>query len=192
MNKSHNNKLDLDKQKAIKLIRYYTSLGNVDTTQHAKNRMNERYLNKRQILLVLSSGRVKELNDNIVQIEKVLRHGNCRKKKTTFTVILAINKKTKQLLIITTYTEEPKNPPKQPVKVMCIETGEVFNSKREADRKLGLKLGSVHRYFYYNNKCIVKGKCLNFEIIDVNLQNNQKTESLIDLNTCFLSMYPQT
>lgn len=112
------------------------------------------------------------MNDNIVQIEKVLRHGNCRKKKTTFIVILAINNKTKQLLIITAYTEEPKNPPQQPVKVRCIETGEVFNSKKEADRKLGLKLGSVKRYFYKNNKCVVKGKFLNFEIIHDNVEKN--------------------
>ena len=41
---------------------------------------------------------------------------------------------------------------KKQKKVRCIETGEVFDSQKEAENTLGLKKGSIANYFFGNSK----------------------------------------
>ena len=166
MESNHRNLLTDERLIAKSRIRYYTSIGNVIITNHANSRMGERHLVKSQIFKVLSSGWITDINGNIATVVKRLRYGRHSKRKTLCTVILSIERENKQLIVITSYTDEPKTGPTTPIKIRCIETGEIFNGKQDADRKLGLPIGTVRKYFTKHNELLPLELNYNFEIIE--------------------------
>ena len=166
METSHRSQPAAERLIAKSLIRYYTSKGNVIITNHATDRIRERNLTESQIKKVLNSGWVTDVNGDIATVVKRMCYGRGKKSRTNYTVIVSIDKKNQKLVVITSYTDEPKTGPTTPIKIRCIETGEIFNGKQDADRKLGLPIGTVYKYFSKRKKSLPFDMNYNFEIIE--------------------------
>lgn len=166
MKQSKNYLLKQERLVAKRYIRHYTNIGNIVITNHASSRISERNLTESQIKKVLQLGWVTDVDGDIAIVIKNVRYGRHGKRKALYTVILSIDKENQNLIVITSYTDKPKTYAPIPIKVRCIENGEIYNGKQDADRKLRLPKGTVYKYFSKHKNFLPKDMNYNFEIIN--------------------------